>query len=100
MGDWDRTQTRSEERGMADGPSKEVLTALGQALTDQSVRSKISDDPKATLREAGVDVDQLPDRAIDALGSAKPEELHELGQACAAVAKFSDRAGLATNEFL
>jgi hypothetical protein len=84
----------------SDGVPKEVLATLGQALADSGVRAKVSKDAEPALREAGVDVDQLPDRAVDALDGAQDDELKELGQACATVAKFSDKIGLATNEFL
>jgi hypothetical protein len=84
----------------SDGVPKEVLASLGQALADSGVRAKVSKDAEPALRDAGVDVDQLPDRAVDALNGAKDQELEELGQACAKVAKFSDKIGLGTNEFL
>ena len=83
-----------------DGTPKEVLAALGQALADKGVRAKVSKDAEPALREAGVDVDQLPDGAVAAFNGARDEELEELGKACATVAKYSDSIGLATNEFL
>jgi hypothetical protein len=78
----------------------DVLADLGRALADERVRGRVSDDAKGALQEAGVDVDKLPGGALDAIGSAQPEELEELGRACATVRAFSKRLGLGTNEFL
>jgi hypothetical protein len=83
-----------------DGTPKEVLAALGRALADSGVRAEVSKAAEPALREAGVDVDRLPDGVVDALDRAKDPELEELGRACTTVAKYSDKIGLGTNEFL
>jgi hypothetical protein len=84
----------------SDDTPPEVLAALGRALADDEVRGGLSDDAEGALRRAGVDVDRLPSRVLDVLGSATREELEELGRACATVAAFSDRMDLPTSEFL
>ena len=84
----------------SDGTPKEVLASLGQALADSGVRAKVSKHAEPALSEAGVDVDQLPAGAVKALDGASDAELKELGEACDTVGQYSDRIGLATNEFL
>jgi hypothetical protein len=83
-----------------DETPKEVLAQLGRALADTGVRAKVSKDAGRALREAGVDVDRLPEGAVDALDGASDRELEEIGQACETVGRYSNKIGLGTNEFL